>query len=379
MTDERDEEAAAPTGSPFPWGLTPGGGDAPEAAPPPAPAPPPPAPEPPAPFTPPATFTPPPAVTPPPTFTPPPAAYDPAPTQAYTAFPAPAPTEPTAAAEPAPTEPTAAFPPLDSAMEGVTEALMPQPVGLPDPVDESVESSALDSLFGEAAFVEYEATPILPPPPRRQPAEGPGQELVVVPRAPKAARAPLPRVQKILLGVAGGLVAALALVALFLVGTRLSHLVPAPAVVASASPSPTPSASSGPSALGPVAPGLVRWNALLGGECLEPLESAWQDQYTVVPCAQPHAAQMVHRGVFDDAADTAFPGVEQLQSRINLLCTAPTIIDYVVAATVLDLQVTASYAVDAADWDDGNRDYFCFVNRSGGEPLSASLVLPQAG
>ncbi len=37
---------------------------------------------------------------------------------------------------------------------------------------------------------------------------------------------------------------------------------------------------------------------------------------------------------------------------------------------VLDLQVTASYAVDAADWDAGNRDYYCFVIHSSGEPLS---------
>jgi hypothetical protein len=185
-------------------------------------------------------------------------------------------------------------------------------------------------------------------------------------------------VQKILMAVAGGLVAVLALIALFLLGTRLSNLFPPPAAVASASPSPSPSASGGPLALGPVAPGLYPWDRLLGGECLDPFESAWQDEYTVVPCGQPHAAQLVHRGTFDDPAITAFPDAEELQKRITALCTAPTIIDYALAGTVLDLQVTASFAVDAADWDDGNRDYFCFVNRTGGEPLSASLVVPPA-
>jgi hypothetical protein len=348
MTDERDGGAAAPQGSPFPWGLTPGGGDAPEAAPPPAPAPSAPAP---------------PAVAPPP-------AVDPAPTQAFTPFPAP---------DLAPTEAFTAFPSLDPAIEGVTEALAPQPVGLPDPANESLEASPLDSLFGEAAFVEYEEAPILPPPPRRQasPAE-PGQELVVVPRAPKPPRAPIPRLQKILMAVAGGLVAVLALIALFVLGTRLSNLFPPPAIVTSASPSPSPSASGGALALGPVAPGLYPWDRLLGGECLDPFESAWQDEYTVVPCAQPHAAQLVYRGTFADPAITAFPGAEELQTRITALCTAPTIIDYAVAGTVLDLQVTASFAVDAADWDAGDREYFCFVNRVGGEPLGASLVVPPA-
>ena len=349
MTGDRGDEAAPPQGSPFPWGLTPGGGAAAEEPPAPQPS----TPEPP-------VVEPPPALPP----APPPAAYDPAPTQAFTPYPVTPP-------EPAPTEAFTAFPPLDPAFEGATEALAPQPVGLPDPVDESVEASPLDSLFGEAAFVEYEAAPLLPPPPRRQaPTATPGQELVVVPRAPKAPRAPIPRVQLILMAVAGGLVAVLALIALFLLGTRLSHLFPPPAVVASASPSPSPSASGGPLAAGPVAPGLYPWDALLGGECLDPFDSAWQDEYTVVPCTQPHAAQLVQ---------TVFPGAEELQTRINLLCTATTVIDYAVAGTVLDLQVTASYAIDAEDWDDGNREYFCFVDRAGGEPLSASLVVTRTG
>jgi hypothetical protein len=208
----------------------------------------------------------------------------------------------------------------------------------------------------------------------RQPAE-PGQALVVVPPAPKPARAPIARTQKVLMWVAGGLAAALALVALFVLGTRIAQVAPAPAVIAS--PSPTPTTAPVP-AVGPVAPGTYYWDQLLGGECLDPFESAWQDRYTVVECGSPHAAQLLVRGTFDDAADAAYPSVDGLQSRMALLCSAPTIVDYAAAGTVLDLQIAASFAADASDWEAGNRDYFCFANRSSGEPLTASVVLPPA-
>ena len=312
MTDDRDD-AAAPAGGAFPWGLTPRAGDEPPVPPP----------------------------------------FHETPTQAFEHVPA-----------------------VDPALEGVAEALRPQPVGLPDPVDESLEASPLDALFGEAAFVVYEEAPIVPPPPRRQPAAGPGQELVAVPMAPRRPRAPITKTQKVLMGVAGGLVATLALIALFVLGTRLSSAFPPPAVAASASPSPAP--GGGPLAVGPVAPGPHAWDELLGGECLDPFENAWQDEYVVVDCTGPHAAQHVFRGVFDDPSGTVYPGVDELQSRMTPLCTSPTVIDFAVAGTVPDLQLTASFPVDAEQWDRGDRDYFCFVDRAGGEPLTGSLVVPAA-
>ncbi|MDP3209021.1 MAG: septum formation family protein, partial [Rhodoglobus sp.] len=194
------------------------------------------------------------------------------------------------------------------------------------------------------------------------------------PKPPKPPRGPIPRVQKILMGVAGGLLALLVLVGLFLLGTKLADaLGPAPAV------SPTPTKSPGPIVLpiGPVEPGEYQWDELLGGECLAPYESAWQDTYTVVDCAVPHPAQMVHRGVFDDTTVAVYPGVEELQKRINLLCTAPTVIDYAKAGTANDIQVEASFAVDATDWADGNRTYFCFVSRASGDDLTLSIAIPQ--
>jgi hypothetical protein len=41
-----------------------------------------------------------------------------------------------------------------------------------------------------------------------------------------------------------------------------------------------------------------------------------------------------------------------------------------------DLQVQASYPVTEAQWAEGERNYYCFANRAGGEPLTASIAGP---
>ena len=261
--------------------------------------------------------------------------------------------------------------PVDPALDGMTEVIEAEIVGLATPEGEGVEASAIDSLFGETQFKEY-ADEFIPAPPPRANAAGGGGGATKPPAGPRGA---LPRNQKILLSVAGGLLAVLALFALFLVGTKLSAVLgPAPAV---STPSPSPSPSFIVLPIGPVAPGDYQWDELLGGECLKPFESAWQDRYTVVDCTVPHPAHMTYRGEFADETTAPYPGVEELQKRINLLCTAPTVIDYSKAGSANDIQVQASFAADAADWDSGNRTFFCFVNRSGGEDLTQSIAIPQ--
>ena len=261
--------------------------------------------------------------------------------------------------------------PVDPALDGMTEVIEAEIVGLATPEGEGVEASAIDSLFGETQFKEY-ADEFIPAPPPRANAAGGGGGATKPPAGPRGA---LPRNQKILLSVAGGLLAVLALFALFLVGTKLSAVLgPAPAV---STPSPSPSPSFIVLPIGPVAPGDYQWDELLGGECLKPFESAWQDRYTVVDCTVPHPAQMIYRGEFADEATAPYPGVEELQKRINLLCTAPTVIDYSKAGAATDIQVQASFAADAEDWDTGNRTFYCFVNRSGGEDLTQSIAIPQ--
>ncbi|MGX5681639.1 septum formation family protein [Schumannella luteola] len=394
--------AAPSAGAPFQWGLTPGDTvPAPAAPVPPATPEPPVAPAPPAAPQPPVAPVPPvsppilpdppvipqptlpsylpPAETPAPPVPPqePGIPAPPPPTQAFPvdatqAFPVDPPTQafPGQDMEPRPWDPWQAQP-VDSSLDGVTEVIEAEIVGLEPPVGESNPTptpSSMDDLFGESSFQEYDSDQLFSGPPPAPP-QGP--------KPPKGQRAPISKTQKILIGVALGLVAILALLALFLVGQRLASTAPAPAVTTSPSPTPSATATAGPLPVGPVAPGEYQWNELLGGECLSPYESAWQDRYTVVDCTTPHPAQMVYRGTFPDDSTVAYPGVEELTKRINLLCTAPTVINYQIAGTAADIQVTASFAATAEDWDAGDRTFYCFVSRASGENLTASVAQPQ--
>jgi hypothetical protein len=231
-------------------------------------------------------------------------------------------------------------------------------------------TSALDALFGENRFREYQEG--------ADPSENPFvRKPEVATRATKAGG--VGTTQKVLLWVAGGLVAAIALVALFLVGTRLPDLLgPAPAVTHSASPTPSPSPSVLP--VGPVAPGTYAWDELLGGECLDPYDSPWAEEFTVVDCAAPHPAQMVFRGTFvlPDPTNEAYPGEDELQSQLALLCSAPGVINLAAAGQYADVQFQGSFPATQEQWDAGDRDYFCFVSRSSGDPLTGSVAVAQA-
>ena len=260
---------------------------------------------------------------------------------------------------------TQAFP-FDGALSGATEVLGAVPVGLPELRDEGLrppsQASAIDSLFSESQFKEYDASAF--------PSEGIS---ALAPTRERQPRAPLGTPQKVLLWVAGGLVAALALVGLFVAGTKLPALFPAEpepevaAPVASAVP-------AQPVAVGPVTPGSYAWGDLLGSECLDPYVSAWQETYTVVDCTAPHTAQLLFHGYFGDEAWAPYPGLTELQSRINLLCTAPTTVNYPAASQFADIQIAASYAATEDEWANGQRDYFCFVTRSSLEPMTVSVA-----
>lgn len=258
--------------------------------------------------------------------------------------------------------------PVDTAMEGVTEALGAQPIGLGAPEDEGPEVSAIDSLFGEDSFVEYEDSLVPAIQPR---ASGGALAVVERPRAAEA-RAPFTQTQKILAGVAGGLVAVLLLIIVFLAGQRIAASAPPPVVA-----DPAPSASALPTT-GPLPPGDYYWDRLLGGECLAPFTSPWEDTFTVVPCTQPHPAQLVLKGTFPATDDPAYPGVDELQRIAASLCSAPTVIDYTAAAGIDDIQVLASFAADEQDWLGGNRTFYCFADRTGGAELTVSIAQPPA-
>ena len=272
------------------------------------------------------------------------------------------PSEPTP--DPAPTEPAELL--IAAAAFAAAEA----PPGSPSAVAEP--GGALDALFGDEQFEQYEEGLV--------PAQGP------VARRPKprgtraAASAGVSHMQKTAISVAGGLVAVLALVALFFLGTRLPHLLDAGAAV---SPTPTPTRTSTPTPtstvlpVGPVAAGVHGWNELLGGECLDPYASPWAEKFTVVDCAAAHPAQMVFRGTFDPATTPTFPGAAALQTQLSLLCAAPGVLNLAVAGQYSDAQVQGSYPVTEKQWAAGQHDYFCFISRSSGQPLIGSLAIPK--
>jgi hypothetical protein len=222
-------------------------------------------------------------------------------------------------------------------------------------------TSGIDSLFGETAFQEYE--------PGVLPSEG--FSGLVGGRVRSEPRAPMSRVQKVLLGVAAGLGAVLTLLALFGLGTKIELPKAAP-VTENAGPA-TPVVAVAPP-VGPVAAGEHAWSDLLGTECVDPYTSAWQESYIVVDCATPHAAQMVYHGIFDDEAFAPYPGADVLQSRVNLLCTPSSVIDYAAAKQYADIQFSASYPANDAQWIAGNRSYYCFINRASGDVLEATVA-----
>lgn len=197
------------------------------------------------------------------------------------------------------------------------------------------------------------------------------------------ARAEAPRRPGILVIVAIALGAVLALVALFLLGTRIPEWTaapqPTPAASAPAEPSATPSPTPEPSTApprptGPAPAGVAEWTALAGGECLDPWVDPWQLEYTVVDCAAPHPAQLTWRGPISDDPAAAYPGEEALVSQVAIVCGAPTAIDLAAAGAYADIQVQAAYPVSEEAWAAGERDWFCFVTRSSGEPLTGSVA-----
>jgi hypothetical protein len=254
---------------------------------------------------------------------------------------------------------------VDPALEGATEVLGAHPVSAAGPEDESVEHDAVSALFGDEQFVEYQELPrsaLVP-------------AVISRPHAPQPPRPPIPRGQLIAISIATGIVAALALTALFLGGTRIGDSL-APVAVVTPTPTPTVTASVAP-AIGPLLAGTYAWNELLGGECLDPFDSVWQDEYIVVDCTQPHAGQLLSRAQFDDAVSEPYPGLDELVSRTNVLCSTDAVIDFAAAKSFADLELAASFAPTAENWDAGQRDYYCFATRTGDDALTASVAQPQ--
>jgi Septum formation len=230
-------------------------------------------------------------------------------------------------------------------------------------------TSALDSLFAEHQFQPYEEVGVL----GAVQAPAPVADDFLPPDRPP--RAPLTTTQKFLMGVAGGLIAVLILIAMFFVGERIGSASAATPATSSTSGSTTVPKPAGTG--GPAAPGNQLWSALQGGECIQSFSSAWAVTFAVVGCSANHDAEMVFKGTLPDAADTSYPSNTEFQTEITPLCSAPTAINYSAAAAVTDLQVSFSYPPSASKWIAGDRTYYCFVDRQSGGNLPGDLSVPK--
>jgi hypothetical protein len=263
-------------------------------------------------------------------------------------------------------------------------------------VPEHAEAPGLDSLFGTfsdadtpgnaptvaspvvgtmPAFARNTFTPALATP---APAAAGSAAAAATAAAPALPVVPAPTgggsrppLIRILIWVAVGLLATVVLLGFYFLGQNLAS--PAAPVAASASPTPTPTPT--PTSTTTQLAGVHAWDTLNGGECLEPYVSPWEEDFTVIDCAEPHAAQLVYVGTFAEAAGD-FPGEEALASQVNLLCSIPGVIDLAAAGEYPDVQVQASYPVTAEQWDAGSHEYSCFVSRASAEPFTASLAGP---
>ncbi|PPG03747.1 hypothetical protein C5C18_14360, partial [Rathayibacter tritici] len=150
---------------------------------------------------------------------------------------------------------------------------------------------------------------------------------------------------------------------------------PAPAVSetpANATPAPTGALPT----VGPLPAGTWAWRAMLGGECVQPFDSVWAEEFTVVDCATAHSAQLVAKAELTDAA---FPGQEALAVTVSSLCQAQGVVNISAAEAYGDVQVSGAFPVTQEQWDAGERSYYCFVNRAGGGELTGSLAGSPAG
>lgn len=171
--------------------------------------------------------------------------------------------------------------------------------------------------------------------------------------------------QRVLLAVAAGLTVVLFVAAMFVLGLVLG-------TQASDADTATPGQGEGV-ASGPLEPGSHPWTALQGGECLDPLESVWAEEFEVVACDEPHAGQFMHRGEVGPEV-TVYLDAEGWQGLTPALCDAGELLDLTAASEYTDLQWQLTYAGDATEWANGDRSYSCFITRSAGEPITGSLL-----
>lgn len=152
----------------------------------------------------------------------------------------------------------------------------------------------------------------------------------------------------------------------YIVGDRISSIQVTPV-----EPEPTQTAQPLPEDE-PVPPGTYRWTELHGGECISFFRNAWQEEFVVIDCSIPHAAQLIRAASL--TTSTFWPETAAYERDLPNICQSPEVLDLEIAGNYADIQLSYSYPTSQAEYRDVEDRYFCFISRSSGEPLNESLM-----
>lgn len=120
-------------------------------------------------------------------------------------------------------------------------------------------------------------------------------------------------------------------------------------------------------------PGTYAWTELFGGECLDPYPGAWAEEFTVVSCSLPHAAQLVAVGDLSETAGVMYPGDAEISPLVSAECQKQGVLDLSAASAYTNMEVSFSHAANAEDWDSGNTAFSCFVSLADGSDITGSV------
>lgn len=218
----------------------------------------------------------------------------------------------------------------------------------------------LDALFSDDKFSEGTTRIIAPQEPTvvvaTVPAEAQGADAAPAKKRftvnPKALLIVGFSVGGILLAVSG-----------FVVGRVLS--VPAPV--------PTPVETTAAPVTEMQQPGDYAWSELFGGECIDPYPGAWAEEFTVVSCDEPHAAQLVAVGDLSELEGPTYPGDDVISPLVSAECQKQGVLDLAVASVYPNMEVSFAHAANEDDWDAGNTSFFCFVSLADGSDITGSV------
>ena len=125
--------------------------------------------------------------------------------------------------------------------------------------------------------------------------------------------------------------------------------------------------------LGPRPNGQWKWRDLRGGECIDPFDDPFAEEFQVVSCGGPYEAALARVEVMNPAPGAPYPGDDAIRQRAQEQCDDWDLGTLIGADRYDDLLVVPSYSLGERAWQRGDRLLGCFLYRSSG-PLTGELL-----